>query len=340
MRKKSLLTKVVALGATATLLASTTAFAELGYTTRTIYLKGAPNYVYVTTTVSGLTTGDEVTYLAGETNNPIYINQYTVETADGTTKSFSYKTTKDRSGVVGATVKMAKTDSTFSNPATITTSNSKLPDTDKFTLTVNVDGTKAKDFTFEAYDVTSEIFALDGVALGSEKTIKSATYGGKTVEAKVVENGISVTINGGLTTITANNEMAVTNGTLNIVTEKVKEPSIAYTSGVKASEYSMTYGDDNTTIIGPMFAIYGSVSGTGVTEYGIAVSFTSEFDKDSGETAYTLYPAAEIGVDGAFGVALIDDKNDTNCMKSAWARPYLKAANGIVFGDMKVINFN
>lgn len=336
MRKKSLLTKVVALGATATLLASTTAFAELGYTTRTIYLKGAPNYVYVTTTVSGLTTGDEVTYLAGETNNPIYINQYTVETADGTTKSFSYKTTKDRSGVVGATVKMAKTDSTFSNPATITTSNSKLPDTDKFTLTVNVDGTKAKDFTFEAYDVTSEIFALDGVALGSEKTIKSATYGGKTVEAKVVENGISVTINGGLTTITANNEMAVTNGTLNIVTEKVKEPSIAYTSGVKSKSYEYKV-DDSTTITGPMFAIYAAVEGSDVSEYGIAVSFDSEFD-GTDSSKYELYKAAS-NENGNFGVAVIDDSTE-NAMTKAYARPYYKVGSDIKFGDMKVINFN
>ena len=335
MRKKSLLTKVVALGATATLLASTTAFAAT-YSTRTIYLTGEPNYVYVTTTVDGLTTGDEVTYLAGDTNEPIYINQYTVETADGTTKSFSYKTTKAKNGVVGATVKMAKADSTFSNSETITTSDSKLPDTDKFTLIVNVDGTKAKDFTFEAYDVTSKIFALDGVALGSGKTIKSATYGDKTVEAKVVENGISVTIEDGLTTITANNEMAVTNGTLNIVTENVKEPSIAYTSGVKSKSYEYKV-DDNTTITGPMFAIYAAVEGSDVAEYGIAVSFDSEFD-GTDSSKYELYKAAS-NENGNFGVAVIDD-NTENAMTKAYARPYYKVGSDIKFGDMKVINFN
>ena len=336
MRKKSLLTKVVALGATATLLASTTAFAAM-YSTRTIYLKGEPNYVYVTTTVNGLTTGDEVTYLAGDTSDPIYINQYTVETADGTTKSFSYKTTKDRSGVVGATVKMAKTDSTFSNPATITDGDTKLPDTDKFTLTVNVDGTKAKDFTFEAYDVTSKIFALDGVALGSGKTIKSATYGDESVTASVGANDvISVTINGGLTTITANNEMAVTNGTLNIVTENVKEPSIAYTSGVKSKSYEYKV-DDNTTITGPMFAIYAAVEGSDVAEYGIAVSFVSEFD-GTDSSKYELYQAAS-NENGNFGVAVFDD-NTENAMTKAYARPYYKVGSDIKFGDMKVINFN
>lgn len=335
MRKKSLLTKVVALGATATLLASTTAFAELGYTTRTIYLKGAPNYVYVTTTVTGLTEGDEVTYLAGDTSDPIYINQYTVETADGTTKSFSYKTTKDRADVVNATVKMAKADSTFSNPETITGDNSKLPETDKFTLTVNVDGTKAKDFTFEAYDVTSEIFALDGVTLGSGKTIKSATYGGKTVDADVVENGISVKIADGLTTI-ADNAMVAKSGTLSIVTEDVKEPSIAYTSGVKSKSYEYKV-DDSTTITGPMFAIYAAVEGSDVSEYGIAVSFDSEFD-GTDSSKYELYKAAS-NENGNFGVAVIDDSTE-NAMTKAYARPYYKVGSDIKFGDMKVINFN
>ena len=80
MRKKSLLTKVVALGATATLLVSTTAFAAT-YSTRTLYLKSDVNTAYVSTTVTGLSEGDEVTYLAGYTegNTPVYINQFTAE---------------------------------------------------------------------------------------------------------------------------------------------------------------------------------------------------------------------------------------------------------------------
>ena len=332
MRKKSLLTKVVALGATATLLASTTAFAEAPtVSTKTIYLKGDTNYVYVTTTVSNVKANDEITYLAGGTDNPIYINQYTAD-ADGT-YSFSYKTT--RTDYKDSTVKVAKADSTFTETASA--GDTKLPDTDKFTLTVNVDGTKAKDFTFEAYDVTSKIFALDGVALGSGKTIKSATYGAESVTASVGANDvISVTINGGLTTITANNEMAVTSGTLNIVTEDVKEPSIAYTSGVKSKSYEYKV-DDSTTITGPMFAIYAAVEGSDVSEYGIAVSFDSEFDgTDSGK--YELYKAAS-NENGNFGVAVIDDSTE-NAMTKAYARPYYKVGSDIKFGDMKVINFN
>lgn len=330
MRKKSLLTKVVALGATATLLASTTAFAEAPtVSTKTIYLKGDTTYVYVTTTVSNVKANDEITYLAGGTDNPIYINQYTAN-ADGT-YSFSYKTT--RTDYKDSTVKVAKADSTFTETASA--GDTKLPDTDKFTLTVNVDGTKAKDFTFEAYDVTSKIFALDGVALGSGKTIKSATYGDKTVEAKVVENGISVTIEDGLTTI-VDNAMSVTSGTLNIVTENVKEPSIAYTSGVKSKSYEYKV-DDNTTITGPMFAIYAAVEGSDVAEYGIAVSFDSEFD-GTDSSKYELYQAAS-NENGNFGVAVIDD-NTENAMTKAYARPYYKVGSDIKFGDMKVINFN
>lgn len=330
MRKKSLLTKVVALGATATLLASTTAFAEAPtVSTKTIYLKGDTTYVYVTTTVSNVKANDEITYLAGGTDNPIYINQYTAN-ADGT-YSFSYKTT--RTDYKDSTVKVAKADSTFTETASA--GDTKLPDTDKFTLTVDVDGTKAKDFTFEAYDVTSKIFALDGVALGSGKTIKSATYGDKTVEAKVVENGISVTIEDGLTTI-VDNAMSVTSGTLNIVTENVKEPSIAYTSGVKSKSYEYKV-DDNTTITGPMFAIYAAVEGSDVAEYGIAVSFDSEFD-GTDSSKYELYQAAS-NENGNFGVAVIDD-NTENAMTKAYARPYYKVGSDIKFGDMKVINFN
>ena len=117
MRKKSLLTKVVALGAMTTLLASTTAFAATAPTvsTKTIYLKGEPNYVYVTTTVSGVSANDEVTYLAGDSTNPIYINQYTIPADTSGTYSFSYKTTKEN--VVGNSVKVAKADSTFTDTA-------------------------------------------------------------------------------------------------------------------------------------------------------------------------------------------------------------------------------
>ena len=276
MRKKSLLTKVVALGATATLLASTTAFAAT-YSTRTIYLTGEPNYVYVTTTVDGLTTGDEVTYLAGDTNEPIYINQYTVETADGTTKSFSYKTTKAKNGVVGATVKMAKADSTFSNSETITTSDSKLPDTDKFTFTVNVDGEEKTKVSFEAADIVgANSVNLGSIDLGG-KVFDSAKIGETAVNA-TVSGSVVVELPSNFVTLNDANELSSKEATIEITTKSAVAPSVTYSSGVKSKEYEFTYTDTDgkKTITGPMFAIYGTVAGDGVTECGIAVSDTED----------------------------------------------------------------
>ena len=336
MRKKSLLTKVVALGATATLLVSTTAFAAT-YSTRTIYLKGEPNYVYVTTTVDGLTAGDEVTYLAGETSDPIYINQYTVETADGTTKSFSYKTTKDRaSKVVGATVKMAKADSTFSNSETITTSESALPETDKFTFTVNVDGVEKTKVSFEAADIVGATSVnLGNVDLGG-KVFDFAKIGDITVTATVGES-VVVTLPDNFVTLTTANELSSKEATIEITTKSAEAPSVTYSSGVKAKDYEFTYTDTDgkKTITGPMFAIYGTVAGDGVTECGIAVSDTE--DPKTAASGVEYYAASV--TNGDFGVAIVDDANTSKT--TAHVRTYYKVGTTVTYGeDYKVIDLS
>ena len=335
MRKKSLLTKVVALGAMTTLLASTTAFAAT-YSTRTIYLTGAPNYVYVTTTVDGLTTGDEVTYLAGDTNEPIYINQYTVETADGTTKSFSYKTTKAKNGVVGATVKMAKADSTFSNSETITTGDSALPETDKFTFTVNVDGKEKTKVSFEAADIVgAPSVNLGNIDLGG-RVFDSAKIGETTLVAKVGTD-IVVTLPDNFVTLNTANELSSKEDTIEITTKPALAPTVTYSSGVKARNYEFTYTDTEgeKKITGPMFAIYGTVAGDGVTECGIAVSDTG--DPKTAASGVEYYAASV--TNGDFGVAIVDDANTSKT--TAYVRTYYKVGTTVTYGeDYKVIDLS
>lgn len=338
MRKKSLLTKVIAMGAITTLFASTTAFAATTptFSTKTIYLKGSPNYVYVTTTVSGLQANDEVTYLAGDSTNPVYINQYSVGNIEGDTYSFSYKTTREN--VTGSTVKVAKSNSTFTDSAPA--QDGKLPDTDKFTLTVNVDGVKLKDISFEACDVVgAETITLKDVGLGG-KNLDSATIDGDNAVASATvaaDGNIVVTLTKDLTTLNANKEMTRTSATINITTKAPVTPTVSYSTGVKADSYVFEYTDKSgskTTITGPMFAIYGNVTGT-VDECGIAVSDTED-PKTASLEGVTYYPASV--TTGAFGVAVVDEAANK---KDAYVRTYFKVGKNITFGDdCKVVKFN
>ena len=337
MRKKSLLTKVIAMGAITTLFASTTAFAATAptFSTKTIYLKGSPNYVYVTTTVSGLEPNDEVTYLAGNSADPVYINQYSVgNIADGT-YSFSYKTTKEN--VTGSTVKVAKSNGTFTDSAAA--QDDTLPATDKFILTVKVDGAKSKDISFEAYDVVgATTITLKDVDLGGND-LASATIDNAAVTAVVGSNGnIVVTLTNALTTLNENKEMTVKSATIDITTKAHVTPGVSYSTGVKANSYEFSYteNEESKKITGPMFAIYGNVTGT-VDEYGIAVSFEGDFNVEE-TSKYELYKATS-NDGGAFGVAIIDDGETP--MTKAYAKLYYKIGGTTTFvGKTKIVNFN
>lgn len=328
MRKKSLLTKVVALGAMTTLLASTTAFAATAPTvsTKTIYLKGEPNYVYVTTTVSGVSANDEVTYLAGDSTNPIYINQYTIPADTSGTYSFSYKTTKEN--VVGNSVKVAKADSTFTDTAKA--KDGTLPATDKFTLTLKIDDVDKGTFTYEAYEAVSNgIFTLNNIDLGTNKTINGATYdnGELTSTYYNADNKtITVAFKNGLTTVT-NNAMEKTSGTLSITTGDSVSPTVTRTAALKSNKATLTIKDKDEKDVkienARMYVVYGSVTGN-ATEYGIAVC-------ESGDPAtlgndYVCYPATSVDKSGNFGVAIVD--NETKDAFTAYVRPYYKTNNG------------
>lgn len=335
MRKKSLLTKVVALGATATLLASTTAFAEATYSTRTLYLKSDANTAYVSTTVTGLSEGDEVTYLAGYTegNTPVYINQFT---AEGENLTFKYKTSKDNLGA-SKEIKMAKADKTFTVNGTVTPATAgedKIPEAQKFTFNVTVDSGTAKAIAVNAGDVIgADKITLTGVTLGDGTLNTTAKLNDVDAQVAVVADGVSVTLPTSFVEYNTDTlELTKTNATLALTTTPAVAPTIDYVSGVKTSKYTYTYtaegATEETSVTGPMFAIYGKVTGT-VDEYGIAVSYDGELGK------YAYYKADGKDDDGTFGVAVIDDESATSI--DAYAKTYIKVGGEYTYGAVKHI---
>lgn len=336
MRKKSLLTKVVALGATATLLASTTAFAEATYSTRTLYLKSDANTAYVSTTVTGLSEGDEVTYLAGYTegNTPVYINQFT---AEGENLTFKYKTSKDNLGA-SKEIKMAKADKTFTVNGTVTPATAgedKIPEAQKFTFNVTVDNGTAQAIAVNAGDVIdADTITLTGITLGDGTLGTTAKLDDADATVAVVADGVSVTLPANFVSYDDNTlVLTKTSATLALTTTPAVEPAIDYVSGVKASSYTYTYTPDGSTeetsVSGPMFAIYGKVTGT-VDEYGIAVSYDGE------EGTYAYYKADGKDDDGTFGVAVIDDNEGATTI-DAYAKTYIKVGDAYTYGAVKHI---
>lgn len=335
MRKKSLLTKVVALGATATLLVSTTAFAAT-YSTRTLYLKSDVNTAYVSTTVTGLSEGDEVTYLAGYTegNTPVYINQFT---AEGENLTFKYKTSKDNLGA-SKEIKMAKADKTFTVNGTVTPATAgedKIPEAQKFTFNVTVDSGTAQAISVNAGDVIgADTITLAGITLGDGILDTTAKLEGADATVAVVADGLSVTLPTNFVSYDDNTlVLSKTSATLALTTTPAVEPAIDYVSGVKASSYTYTYTPDGSSeaisVSGPMFAIYGKVTGT-VDEYGIAVSYDGE------EGTYAYYKADGKDDDGTFGVAVIDDDESATTI-DAYAKTYIKIGDAYTYGAVKHI---
>lgn len=336
MRKKSLLTKVVALGATATLLASTTAFADATYSTRTLYLKSDADTAYVSTTVTGLTAGDEVTYLAGYTggNTPVYINQFT---AEGENLTFKYKTSKANLGA-SKEIKMAKADSTFTTNAAVTpatTGENTIPEAQKFTFNVTVDNGTAQAIAVNAGDViNADTITLTDITLGDGTLDTTAKLDGADATVAVVADGVSVTLPANFVSYDDNTlVLSKTSVALALTTTPAVEPAIDYVSGVKASSYTYTYTPDGSSeaisVSGPMFAIYGKVTGT-VDEYGIAVSYDGE------EGTYAYYKADGKDDDGTFGVAVIDDDESATTI-DAYAKTYIKIGDAYTYGAVKHI---
>lgn len=326
MRKKSLLTKVVALGAMTTLLASSTAFAAT-YSTRTLYKAGSNEKVEVATIVTGLTENDEVTYLAGSAEEPVYINQYTANPVNEGGK-YVFKYTTDAANIGTTSIKMAKTASDFTGGEEVTAANGNtVADPTAFTFNVTVDDAAVQ--TVNVADARSvaaadSIISLDVTGIG-DNTIKTVKLNNKDVDvSKVVKtaSGIQLTIPEPLTTIDDNDlSLTPTSATLVITTEKVvKDPQVTYAGGYKVDTYKATVSiDENSTeeVEGPMFAVYGNAKDYEGYEYGFLISFAANPDENS----YKPYKAAGANENGDFAVAIIDpDKK----MTKAYAVPYVK----------------
>lgn len=326
MRKKSLLTKVVALGAMTTLLASSTAFAAATYSTRTLYKAGSNEKVEVATIVTGLAENDEVTYLAGSAEKPVYINQYTANPVNEDGK-YVFKYTTDAANIGTTSIKMAKTASDFTGGAEVTPDSSNtVADPTAFTFKVTVDDADEQTvIVADARSVAADnsIISLDFTGIG-DNTIKTVKLNDKDVLSNVVKtnSGIKLTIPEALTTIDEDDlSLTATSATLVITTEKVvKDPQVTYAGGYKVDTYEATVSTDEggtEVVTGPMFAVYGNAKDYEGYEYGFLISFAANPDENS----YKPYKAAGANKDGDFAVAIIDpDKT----MTKAYAVPYIK----------------
>lgn len=345
MRKKSLLTKVVALGAMTTLLASSTAFAAATYSTRTLYKAGSNEKVEVATIVTGLTENDEVTYLAGSAENPVYINQYTANPVNEGGK-YVFKYTTDATNIGTTSIKMAKTASDFTGGAEVTPDSSNtVADPTAFTFKVTVDD--AAEQTVNVVDARSVAAADSVISLAvtgiGDNTIKTVKLNNEAVDvSKVVktESGIQLTIPKALTTINEDDlSLTETSATLVITTEKVvKNPQVTYAGGYKVDTYKATVSTENggtEEVEGPMFAVYGNAKDYEGYEYGFLISFAANPDENS----YEPYKAAGANENGDFAVAIIDpDKT----MTKAYAVPYVKLGtdNFKTTGDVITVTFS
>lgn len=337
MRKKSLLTKVIAMGAITTLFASTTAFAAT-YSTRTLYVAGDTSKVEVATTVTGLTANDEVTYLAGNSANPVYINQYT---ADNTTYTFKYTTTAEKLSTTQA-IKMAKADSTFTNGEAVTAGageSANVPATQEFTFNVKVGDADPVAVKVNPRDVANIEAAttinLKGVSVDVAK-IDTATLDGTDVKSNisVAADGINLTINSSLITINESNLEIIGAKSANLVitlTSTTVDPGVNYIAGLKSSNYSATITKEDSTTENitnaRMFVIYGKAENC--DEYGIAVSYTGEFDADA-TSGFDCYKALS-NEEGNFGVAIVDAEDATKA--DAYVRIYYKTGDTTVLGS-------
>lgn len=326
MRKKSLLTKVVALGATATLLASTTAFAAT-YSTRTLYLTSDPNTAYVSTTVTGLDAGDEVTYLAGYTGNstPVYINQFT---AEGANLTFKYKTSKDNLGT-SKEIKMAKADKTFTVNGTVTPATAgedKIPEAQKFTFKVTVNAGAEQAIAVNAGDVIDAgKITLTGIKLGADTLNTTAKLNGADTGVNVNADGnVVVTLPTNFVTYNdATLELTKTEAALVLTTTPAVEPAVSYTVALKSDKATLTIKDANNADYeikdARMYVVYGAAIGS-ASEYGIAVSESV----DPATASDVKYYPASADENGAFGVAIVDDGKDAF---TAYIRTYYKATS-------------
>lgn len=338
MSKKTLLKSIIAVSAATTMLISSTVFAEVTTTTR--YVLGS-DLIEVSTVVTELAEKDQVTYLAGSISDPIYFDQKTV--ADGETSvEFNYRTDKAEANVVGKAITVAKSDSTFENGSVVTNDGSEtIPAAGKFVFNVKLDTSDLTPIYVNPNDIGQKV-TVDLTSMDATKTVDKVEVNGTSVEFILGDGNVSIT-HGITLTSDANTGFTPESANIVITTKDIEvktyEAPVFY-QGFKTDSYTHDFGGERGEVNGKMFAIYGtSDSYPAGSEFGIAVSYTDEFDEDSSSEAYTLYPSAALTAGNYdFAVAIIDPENETTY---AYYRTYYKDAQGnVVFGGIGKVTFN
>lgn len=336
MTNKFVKKAIVIASVTSMLCAYSVSASAATYTSSTKYYNGAEK-VNVSTTVSGLENGDEVTYLAfggGNTFDPatskiVYVNQYTTADTETTSKTFSYVTDAAN---IGSIVKMAKSDSNFANVESINpfSEENKIQSAKvKFNITVDSGSYfAAVDLTPGAQWITLPIKIAAGKEIAT-MTIGKTTYTSEDVIVTSDNIQFEYTL--------AYNDEEITGSITTQAIEDYKGTAPTVIGAFKNKEFSETINDE--TVAGYAYAVLADATNTPIgNEYGIALSKTASFE-DAEEPSDALYlKSSGRGTDNKFAVVYVDDADAAGTVYYA---TYMKDAEGtITFGDMGTINLD
>lgn len=304
MSKKNLARRLIALIAIVAMFAAMTITASAAeYSSTTMYVDN--DIVKVSTYVTGLKADDEVTYYAKNSENDVYVNQYT---AEGSTLTKDYVT--DVANLEGLEIKMAKVDSDFSNYA-------KIEGSDKGSVTF-VWGALSVSYS-DNFPAADEIISLGNVsATADSKLISSlkATVNGNEIDvpAFINENGNVSIINpftfteadGTATVAWDGGSYSAPAVGINLTSEFGYTPvqSVVFNENKIYSEDSYTFtGEDSEEVTGKLFAVLYDVK---LPENALEVGI--EIDEGKGEGWVPLKAYGTLaGNTQKFAIALVDE---------------------------------
>lgn len=311
MSKKNLAKRLIALVAIVAMFAAMTITASAAeYSSTTMYVGN--DTVKVTTYVTGLTKGDEVTYYAKTTENDVYVNQYT---ADGSTLEEDYVADLDK--IDGMEIKMAKVDADFSNHAKI----DEEANIGAFTFVLN----DAVVYAEKVAPAVDDIVETTIPVMNEGKMIStvSATYGETEYDFPVViiENKVAIVnpIDFGEGTDMKYVELTATYDAI----PEIETVTINYIGVQTAAEYTVDEGTDDE-VTGTLFAVACDIdSADAPSEFGIEIL---------GEETQVL-PAIGASADGKFAIAVVDEE-----FAPFQYRAYVVVGDNTVYGDVKTAN--
>lgn len=320
MSKKNLAKRLIALVAIVAMFAAMTisasAATEPAFASTTLY--SGNGTVTVSTTVTGLTKGDEVTYYAkNENSDDVYVNQYTASSA---TLTESYKA--DLEDVAGLDIKMAKVDEAFDNYAKINGENA-------YAFSIVMDGKVVCEL--DAAPAVDDVVETSVSAVNEGKAISSikATYGEDTQEVKVFVVGGKIAIVNPFDFSTAEGIIGVD------LSDAVY--GYEYAEGGYGFDYVGVYCEAGYTegdVEGNLIAVlYKATLPADAKEVGI------EIRGENGEALADVEQLEALGVLGSaepkFAVGMV--KDGLNSIE--YAPYYISADDEIHYGSLKTANF-